>query len=187
MKYVNFSQLRSFHAVAQAESITLASKQINISQPTITKQIQLLEEYYSIIVINRHARGVTLTELGKKLFIITSNLFELEERAIDLFSSDLNINKGTIITGTSGTYFIIKLIKEFKKLHPSIQLIGIKKNQVDIGIFENKIKILFEGDGKLIIKKSTYHPEFGVTVPSNKLVYHLIGKLPVKITTRINW
>jgi uncharacterized heparinase superfamily protein len=78
-------------------------------------------------------------------------------------------------------------VKVIFPLHPSIQLIGIKKNQVDIGIFENKIKILFEGDGKLIIKKSTYHPEFGVTVPSNKLVYHLIGKLPVKITTRINW
>ena len=132
MKYINFSQLRSFHAVAQAESITLASKQINISQPTITKQIQLLEEYYSISVINRHARGVTLTELGKKLFIITSNLFELEEKAIDLFSSDLNINKGTIITGTSGTYFIIKLIKEFKKLHPSIQLKIISTNSNDI-------------------------------------------------------
>ena len=132
MKYVNFSQLRSFHAVAQAESITLASKQINISQPTITKQIQLLEEYYSITVINRHARGVTLTELGKKLFIITSSLFELEEKAIDLFSADLNINKGTIITGTSGTYFIIKLIKEFKKLHPSIQLKIISTNSNDI-------------------------------------------------------
>ena len=62
MKYINFSQLRSFHAVAQTESITLASKLLNISQPTITKQIQLLEEFYSILVINRHARGVTLTK-----------------------------------------------------------------------------------------------------------------------------
>ena len=50
MKYINFSQLRSFHAVAKTESITLASKLLNISQPTITKQIQLLEEFYSINV-----------------------------------------------------------------------------------------------------------------------------------------
>ena len=67
MKYINFSQLRSFHAVAKTESITLASKLLNISQPTITKQIQLLEEFYTINVINRHARGITLTDLGKKL------------------------------------------------------------------------------------------------------------------------
>ena len=48
MKYINFSQLRSFHAVAQTESITLASKLLNISQPTITKQIQLLENFLKL-------------------------------------------------------------------------------------------------------------------------------------------
>jgi len=143
MKYINFSQLRSFHAVAQTESITLASKLLRISQPTITKQIQLLEEFYSISVINRHARGVTLTALGKKLFVITSNIFVLEEEAINLFSSDLNIHKGTIITGTSGTYYIIKLIKEFKKLHPGIQLKIISTNSNDIlnKIYDYKIDI----------------------------------------------
>ena len=92
MKYINFSQLRSFHAVAQTQSITEASKLLNISQPTITKQIQLLEEYYKVSVINRHARGVTLTELGKSLYKITSKIFDLEEEAIELFSSDFNIN-----------------------------------------------------------------------------------------------
>ena len=157
MKYINFSQLRSFHAVAQTESITLASKLLNISQPTITKQIQLLEEFYSILVINRHARGVTLTELGKKLFVITSNLFELEEEAINLFSSDLNIHKGTIVTGTSGTYYIIKLIKEFKKLHPGIQLKIISTNsndildkiydfQIDIGVIAKPLLKNFKSD-----------------------------------------
>ena len=157
MKYINFSQLRSFHAVAQTESITLASKLLNISQPTITKQIQLLEEFYSISVINRHARGVTLTDLGKKLFVITSNLFELEEEAINLFSSDLNIHKGTIVTGTSGTYYIIKLIKEFKKLHPGIQLKIISTNsndildkiydfQIDIGVIAKPLLKNFKSD-----------------------------------------
>ena len=85
MKYINFSQLRSFHAVAETSSITAASKLLKISQPTITKQIQLLEEYYSITVINRHARGVSLTELGKSLYKITSEIFDLEEYAIELF------------------------------------------------------------------------------------------------------
>jgi len=157
MKYINFSQLRSFHAVAQTESITLASKLLNISQPTITKQIQLLEEFYSILVINRHARGVTLTELGEKLFVITSNLFELEEEAINLFSSNLNIHKGTIVTGTSGTYYIIKLIKEFKKRHPGIQLKIISTNsndildkiynfQIDIGVIAKPLLKNFKSD-----------------------------------------
>ena len=157
MKYINFSQLRSFHAVAKTESITLASKLLNISQPTITKQIQLLEEFYSINVINRHARGVTLTDLGTKLYEITSGIFELEEKAIELFSSNLNIHKGTLVTGTSGTYYIIKLIKEFKKLHPGIELKIVSSNsneildklynfQIDLGVVGKPLKEKFKSD-----------------------------------------
>ena len=157
MKYINFSQLRSFHAVAKTESITLASKLLNISQPTITKQIQLLEEFYSINVINRHARGVTLTDLGKKLYEVTSGIFELEEKAIQLFSSNLNIHQGTLVTGTSGTYYIIKLIKEFKKLHPGIELKIVSSNsneildklynyQIDLGVVGKPLKEKFKSD-----------------------------------------
>ena len=157
MKYINFSQLRSFHAVAKTQSITLASKLLNISQPTITKQIQLLEEFYSINVINRHARGVTLTDLGKKLYELTSGIFELEEKAIQLFSSNLNIHQGTLVTGTSGTYYIIKLIKEFKKLHPGIELKIVSSNsneildklynyQIDLGVVGKPLKEKFKSD-----------------------------------------
>ena len=132
MKYINFNQLRSFHAVAQTKSITEASKLLRISQPTITKQIQMLEDFYKVAVINRHARGISLTELGKSLYEITNKIFELEEEAIEMFSSDLNINKGTLITGTSGAYYIIKLIKEFKQLHPGIDLKIISGNSQSI-------------------------------------------------------
>ena len=157
MKYINFNQLRSFHAVAKTNSITEASKLLKISQPTITKQIQLLEEYYTIIVINRHARGVSLTELGKSLYVITSKIFELEEEAIETFSSDLNITHGTLTTGTSGAYYIMQLIKEFKQLHPSINLKIMSDNsqtilekiynfEIDIGVIAEPNLMPFRKD-----------------------------------------
>ena len=52
MKYINFSQLRSFHAVSKTGSITQASKLLKVSQPTITKQIQLLEDYPLVFLIH---------------------------------------------------------------------------------------------------------------------------------------
>ena len=90
MKYINFSQLRSFHAVAKTESITLAAKLLNISQPTITKQIQLLEEFYSINVINRHARGISLTDLGRKLL----EFLNLKSKLFNFFLLTLTYIKG---------------------------------------------------------------------------------------------
>ena len=157
MKYINFNQLRSFHAVAKTNSITEAAKLLQISQPTITKQIQLLEEYYTITVINRHARGVSLTELGKSLYAVTLKIFELEEEAIELFSSDLNINQGTLTTGTSGAYYIMKLVKEFKQLYPGINLKIISDNsqnilekiynfEIDIGVIAEPNSIPFRED-----------------------------------------
>ena len=92
MKYINFSQLRSFHAVAKSQSITLAAKLLNISQPTITKQIQLLEEFYSINVINRHARGITLTDLG---YFLPLNRFKLFVTTI-IFLKNLEFNDFSI-------------------------------------------------------------------------------------------
>ena len=157
MKYINFNQLRSFHAVAKTNSITEASKLLKISQPTITKQIQLLEANYAIAVINRHGRGVSLTELGKSLYVITSKIFDLEEEAIELFSSDLNINKGTLTTGTSGAYYIMQLVKEFKQLYPSIDIKIISDNsqnilekiynfEIDIGVIAEPNSIPFRED-----------------------------------------
>ena len=79
-------------------------------------------------------------------------------------------------------------IKVILLLHPSIKIINITKNQVDVGLIaKNKIKILFEGAGELMIEKSSYHPEFGVSIPTNKLVYQLTGKIPTHVITRINW
>ncbi|MDA1284284.1 MAG: LysR substrate-binding domain-containing protein [Proteobacteria bacterium] len=156
MKYINFSQLRSFHAIAKTGSITQASKLLNVSQPTITKQLQLLESYYKINLVNRHARGITLTELGKKLFEITLNIFELEEEAIQLFSSNLNINKGTLVTGTSGSYYIIRLVREFKKLHPGIKLNIISSNSNSILEDILNYKIDVGVIGKPISKKNIY-------------------------------
>ena len=98
------------------------------------------------------------------------------------FFSETMVEVSDHITGKG-----IHDIKVIFPLHPAIKIIDIKKSQVDIGIIEDKIKIQFDGTGKLIIKKSTYHPEFGVSIPSNKLVYQIIGKLPLTVTTRINW
>ncbi len=169
MKYINFSQLRSFHAVAKTGSITQASKLLSVSQPTITKQLQLLESFYQINLINRHARGISLTELGKKLYEITLNIFELEEEAIQLFSSNLNINKGTLVTGTSGSYYIIRLVKEFKKLHPGIKLKIISSNSNSIldDIIDYKIDVGVVGKP---LSKNTKSTIYSIPYINQKIV-----------------
>jgi DNA-binding transcriptional LysR family regulator len=63
-----YTQLRSFHAVAQEGGFTAASKVLNIGQPTITSQVGMLEDYFSVELFYRRGRFVELTEAGFFLF-----------------------------------------------------------------------------------------------------------------------
>jgi DNA-binding transcriptional LysR family regulator len=68
------SELRSFHAVAVHGGFTAASRQLNISQPTLSTQVKNLEERYGIELFNRVGKKIHLTLAGKELFQITSDL-----------------------------------------------------------------------------------------------------------------
>lgn len=59
--------LRAFLATAEAGSMSRAARQLELSQPSLTAQIQRLEQQLGTPLFQRHGRGVTLTEAGKLL------------------------------------------------------------------------------------------------------------------------
>ena len=65
---MRLTQLRSFHAVAQAGGFTGGARLLHISQPTVTTQVRFLEETYGIELFYRRGRTVRLTPLGEQLF-----------------------------------------------------------------------------------------------------------------------
>ena len=64
---MNFNQLRIFYSVAKNSSVTLAAKELFLTQPAVSIQIHLLEEDYSVKLFNRSGKGITITEEGKLL------------------------------------------------------------------------------------------------------------------------
>jgi LysR family nitrogen assimilation transcriptional regulator len=63
-------------AVARAGSITAAAGRVNISQPALTYQLKQIEIELGVQLLNRNARGVTLTEAGQVLFDRSAALLE---------------------------------------------------------------------------------------------------------------
>lgn len=59
---------RAFLETADAGSLSRAARQLEISQPSLTVQIQRLEAHLGTPLFDRHGRGVTLTEAGKALY-----------------------------------------------------------------------------------------------------------------------
>jgi len=72
-------------------------------------------------------------------------------------------------------------------LHPSVKIINTEANEVLLEVSNKKISIKFEVNGDLRIIKSTFHPEFGLSVNNHKIHYQLSQTLPIKIITRITW
>ena len=65
---MDWDRLRIFLLVANEGSLTDASKRLNLSQSSISRQIKKLEDSLQIVLFHRHPRGLLLTEQGELLF-----------------------------------------------------------------------------------------------------------------------
>ncbi len=61
----NIRHLRAFQAVAEAHSISVASRKVFISQPAITQAIAKMEKVLAVSLFDRRPEGVFLTEAGR--------------------------------------------------------------------------------------------------------------------------
>jgi LysR family transcriptional regulator of gallate degradation len=64
---MDLRQLEYFLRVAQRKNISTAAAELNITQPTLTKSIKLLEEELGVKLFDRLPRGVALTSFGLTL------------------------------------------------------------------------------------------------------------------------
>ncbi len=61
-------QLKYFVTIAQCGSMTAAASQLHVTQPTLSHHLAELEAELQTPVLQRHARGVTLTPAGQRLY-----------------------------------------------------------------------------------------------------------------------
>lgn len=132
LRYVGFNQLRSFHAVAQAGSITKAARILHVSQPTVTTQLRQLERAYGVELVHRSPRGVRLTDLGRELFTVSERIFALEQEAVSLLTNASGTLTGELRLGGVGPYFVMTLLAAFSHRHPTVQLALALGNSADV-------------------------------------------------------
>lgn len=77
MEWINYHHLYYFWIIAKEGSITRAAKRLNLSQPTLSGQLKLFEDFVKKPVFQRKSRGLELNETGQTLFRYADSIFHL--------------------------------------------------------------------------------------------------------------
>src|SRR4030042_983894 len=119
---MNIEHLKTFREIVRLGSFSEAAKELGISQPAVSFQIQKLEQELGIRLIDRSQRAIMPTKAGKRLLRFAEAVEgEREKLKQDLehmredISGDLLIAASTI----PGEYLRPKLLAKFKQRHPS--------------------------------------------------------------------
>lgn len=122
---MDWDKLRIFHAVAEAESFTRAGTSLNLSQSAVSRQISNLEDSLGVILFHRHARGLVLTEQGEILKKAAAEIFTKLSLIEGQLTDTQTTTTGTLTITVSdfiGSTWLAPKLKEFRDLHPDIQL-----------------------------------------------------------------
>jgi LysR family transcriptional regulator, low CO2-responsive transcriptional regulator len=129
---MSHAQLKAFHAVAQFGGFSKAAKHLSLTQPAISDHVRKLEEAHGVQVFLRHARGVELTDLGRKLYSITERLMEVEGQADELLTKAAKLEEGQLSIGADAAVHILPNIKIFMKTYPRVAMRLISGNSEDL-------------------------------------------------------
>jgi aminoethylphosphonate catabolism LysR family transcriptional regulator len=129
---MTYAQLRAFHAVAQCGGFSKAASLLSLTQPAISDHVRKLEEAHGVQLFHRGARGITLTETGRKLFTITERQFEAEAQAQDLLMRAQALEEGQLTIGADAAVHVLAQLTRFRKQHPRIALRLVSGNSADL-------------------------------------------------------
>lgn len=122
---MTITQLYYVLAVAENQNFTKAAEKCFVTQPTLSMQIQKLEEELDIQIFDRSKKPIELTEVGKKIVIQARNIVNESYRIQDIVHQQKGFIGGEFKLGIIPTVMPTLLpmfLKNFIKKYPKIKL-----------------------------------------------------------------
>lgn len=132
---MTITQLKYVLAVAEHKNFTLAAEKCFVTQPTLSMQIQKIEEELSIQIFDRSKKPIQLTEIGQKIVNQAKNIVNEADRIQDIVEQQKGFIGGEFRLGIIPTIMPTLLpmfLNNFIKKYPKIRLIIEELNTADI-------------------------------------------------------
>lgn len=117
--------LRYFLTLCEMGSITAAAKELNMTQPALSRQMQSLEEELGDPLFIRDKKGIVLTDAGSYLSKRAMDILNLADRTIAEFPQKGKSIAGSLHIGAGESpciQYVVQIIKRLRRKYPGIQI-----------------------------------------------------------------
>ncbi|MEI7508366.1 MAG: LysR substrate-binding domain-containing protein [Flavobacterium sp.] len=132
---MTITQLKYVLAVAEYKNFTLAAEKCFVTQPTLSMQIQKVEEELGIQIFDRTKKPIKITEIGEKIVIQSKSIVNEADRIQDIVHPQKGFIGGEFrlrIIPTIKPALLPMFLKNFIKKYPKNKLIIEELNTEDI-------------------------------------------------------
>ena len=130
---MGWERLRYFYYITKSGNFSNAAKLLNVSQSSLSRTIQNLEDRIGYKLFLRLPRGLLLTEQGEILFNACKKIFTEIEIALTQIDKERGEPQGSIrIRATGGlvNFYLLKYVPRFLELYPKITFTFIAKDSI---------------------------------------------------------
>ncbi|MDD3005123.1 LysR substrate-binding domain-containing protein [Flavobacterium sp.] len=132
---MTITQLQYVLAVAEHKNFTLAAEKCFVTQPTLSMQIQKIEEELNIQIFDRTKKPIQLTDIGQKIVTQAKNIVIEADRIKDIVEHQKGFIGGEFKLGIIPTVtptLLPMFLNNFIKKYPKVKLIIEELNTDEI-------------------------------------------------------
>lgn len=122
---MTITQLNYVLSVAEHKNFTKAATKCFVTQPTLSMQIQKLEDQLNVLIFDRSKKPIELTDVGRKIVKQAKNIVNEAERIQDIVDQQKGFIGGEFKLGIIPTVMPTLLpmfLKSFIKKYPKVKL-----------------------------------------------------------------
>ncbi|MFM1878330.1 MAG: hypothetical protein RLZZ241_1196 [Bacteroidota bacterium] len=172
---MTITQLQYVLAVAEHRNFTQAAEKSFVTQPTLSMQVQKLEEELDLQIFDRSTKPITITDAGNKIIAQAKNIVQEAARIQDIVAQEKGFIGGTYKLGVIPTVMPTLLpmfLKAFTSRYPKVALIireqstesliqNLLDGQLDAGIAATPL------ENESLLERPLYYEPFVAYIPKS--------------------
>jgi len=139
-------RVRNFLCISRHGSVSRAAEELNMSQPSLSRQLASLETYLGNPLFRRTGRGLVLTDAGNQLSAAAAPAFASIDLAVCRLREEYGVTSGRLRLATVHTltyYFLGEVVARFVHQHEDVNVSFMARSSTDV------VKLVESGHAQL--------------------------------------